>query len=641
MSSSLTERLRSRPALLRLVLLLAGAWALPAATHALGADWLLPIVIFLGTAALCLDARELLDRLVLAAVLLAGLAGGATTVWSLWPWGLHPVPIAGTALSALVVFWFVTGRRPSLPRPRWTDVFALGVIAAATVVAALPYFRASGDVALLSVWMQGEDASRHFALFDAIGHVQGLALADKPEAAAYVPRTLFTYPQGWHTTAAVLDQFLRSADGPAASGFVAMRSYLLFSVLTFGLLAATLVWGAWRLPGRLLDGPRRVVVAVAVAALVVGAEFPRFLRNGYPAECLGLVFLAALVVLAARPLASFRQQALLVAATLIGLGFAYFFLLPLAGMIALAWLIRSWRQVRAHRVATAVIGLGTVVLAPFQLLYGLSYENMTDRLIAGGLQPQPVDGYVWLVALVGAGVLSAAGLRSRAWRVYLLGIGLAVVFAVGIAVQNIAAGDDFMTYYFGKTVHALLVVFTVGIGAVVLLLPAPWRLRVPVRRRVLPAALLSVAVLGVFGALFGGGALQQPLETGRASLTWARLYRDAPVVSPRAEQVYAAAQAYPALPGVTSVAIGATGFDSYWMNPFLMGLQRTAGADYRATYGLPHQEPARATAVLERFPGRVRFIATDPEGARVIRELLTRRPELAERVTLVTVPGVD
>lgn len=641
MSSSLAARVRSRPELLRLVLFVGAAWVLPVVTHLAGIDWLLPIVIFVGVAGLCFDARELLDRIVLAIVLLAGLTAGAMTVFSLWPWGLHPVPIAGTALTTLAGFWFVTGRRFSLPRPRWTDALAPAAALAATVAAALPYFRADGDVQLLSAMMQGEDSSRHFALFDGIGQVQGLVLADKPEAAPFVPRMLFTYPQGWHSTAAILDQFLRSADGPAASGMVALRSYVLFAVLTFGLLALTLIWAAWRVPGRLLDGPRRLVVAAAVAALVAGSEFPRIIRNGYPAECLGLVFLAVLVALAARPLAQYRQQALMVAVTLIGVGFGYFFLLPLAGLIALIWLIRSRRQVRAHPVATAVIGLGAVVLAPFQLLYGLSYENMTDRLVLGGAPPQPLDGYVWLVALVGAGVLSAAAWRSRVWRAYLFSLAAAVVFAIGIAAQNIAAGSDFMNYYFGKTVHALLVIFTIGVGALVLLLPAPWRVRVPARRQWVPAALLSLALLGALGVFFGGGVLAQPLAAQGRSITWAALFRQGGPVSPRAAQVAAVEQAYPPLPGVTSVAIGATGFDSYWMNPFLMGLQRTAGSGQYATYGLPHKEPLRAEALLKRFPGQVRFIATDPEGARVVRDLLTRRPELAGRVTLVTLPGVE
>ncbi|MFC7758723.1 hypothetical protein ACFQY4_12570 [Catellatospora bangladeshensis] len=161
------------------------------------------------------------------------------------------------------------------------------------------------------------------------------------------------------------------------------------------------------------------------------------------------------------------------------------------------------------------------------------------------------------------------------------------------------------------------------------------------RRQWVPAALLSLALFGVLGVFFGGGVLAQPLAAQGRSITWAALFRQGPPVSPRAAQVAAAAQEYPPLPGVTSVAIGATGFDSYWMNPFLMGLQRTAGSGQFATYGLPHKEPLRAEALLKRFPDRVRFIATDPEGARVIRDLLTRRPELAGRVTLVTLPGVE
>src|SRR6266540_1060698 len=105
-------------------------WLVPVATHLLRIDAVLPVVIWLGTASLLRGGRTLLDRVMLAAGLLVGVVGVAGLLFSVWPWGLHPVPVAGVGLTGLVAVSAWSGRRPRLP-------WAGGAADLVTVAAAL------------------------------------------------------------------------------------------------------------------------------------------------------------------------------------------------------------------------------------------------------------------------------------------------------------------------------------------------------------------------------------------------------------------------------------------------------------------------------------------------------------------------
>jgi hypothetical protein len=105
----------------RLSVLLAASWAMATAFHLLRVDWLSALVVLAALASL-LRRRGVLDRILVALALLMGAGGAAGLLWSVWPWGLAPVAISGTALTALVVVAAATGRRPSLPAFRSSDL---------------------------------------------------------------------------------------------------------------------------------------------------------------------------------------------------------------------------------------------------------------------------------------------------------------------------------------------------------------------------------------------------------------------------------------------------------------------------------------------------------------------------------------
>src|SRR5205823_10447432 len=81
---------------------LAGAWLLPFVTHLVGIDLILPPLLLLGVMSLVQGGRNVVDQFVVAVSVLFGVLCLAALGISAWPWGLHPVPFAGLASSALV-----------------------------------------------------------------------------------------------------------------------------------------------------------------------------------------------------------------------------------------------------------------------------------------------------------------------------------------------------------------------------------------------------------------------------------------------------------------------------------------------------------------------------------------------------------
>src|SRR6266700_3200317 len=157
------------------VALVAAAWLLPSAAHAAHVDWLILIAAWLGIASLVRAGRLLVDRLVLAGILLAGFLIAAGLVFSVWPWGLEPVPVGGVILSAVVLGGAISGRRPRLPRrlvPTDAVIVGAGALswsclnaptAGKSFAGRLPYIAAR------------EDMFNHYTLFDAIHRVGGYA----------------------------------------------------------------------------------------------------------------------------------------------------------------------------------------------------------------------------------------------------------------------------------------------------------------------------------------------------------------------------------------------------------------------------------------------------------------------------------
>lgn len=646
---------RGRPRLVVAGAGLLAAWLVPLVAYASGLAVLLPPLVLLLTAALLRVGRTLLDRLVLATALLLGVLCAGGLLFSYWPWGLHPVPVAGTALTVLLGCSLATGVRPRLPRPVAADLAPVLAAAVAAVALAGPYLRADGLAGRLAYAMTGEDNSRHLAAVEGIRAVGGYLFAHPDAAARIAPDAMVYYPQGFHLAAALLDTFLRSSTAPGGPAST-LNHYLGWALAAYALLVLAVVWAAGRVAGRLLDPLRAFALAGAVTALALGSELTRFVVYGYPGESLGLALTAVLVALVCRPVGRTGPQLCLLGALCVGVGFAYLMFLPVAGVLAAAWLVRNRRAVRRRPWLLATVVLATAVLTPLPSVFGLLFTDQVDNVATGGGVFPPYDGFLALAGVIVAG-LCAGGLRLPVWRRYAGALAAALAFAVGFRVYFQALGTD-PRYYYGKTLHLLLVVLLVGVGAVLLLRPVPWRAAarrsasaggaetarrsprtgsLPARAALLGRLAVAVSLVagtaGVAGLLRGGGMFAHPF--GDRSTTWARAWWSGMLDRPRPAAVTARALAQaPVRDGEVTVVVSEHRREGYLETLFLATLQGTHGASAPAFYNLPLSEPARTEAVVAAERRPVRFLTTGPEAAAVVERLLAERPELRSRVAV-------
>ncbi|MEV1015669.1 hypothetical protein AB0I89_03265 [Micromonospora sp. NPDC049801] len=620
-----------------LLVALAVAWLVPAVAYPLHLAWLLPPLVLLATASLLRGGRTLLDRLVLAMLLLVGVTTAAGLLFTLWPWGLHPVAVSGTALTVLALIAAATGRRPTLPRPGWTDL--LPVVATVAIVGyfASPWLRAGRLAGRLSLLALGEDNFRHVALVDAIGRLGGYVFLDPAAAREDIVSLLVRYPQGWHLNAAVLDAHLRSATG-TPSGASSLSHYGWWCLATFGLLALTLFWAAQRLPGP-LHPLHRVVLTVVVGALVLGSQLPRLLIAGYPSEALGLALAVAVTALVVRPLAGNREQLVLLGALLIGIGFTYYLFLPPAGLLVLGWLIAHRRELLRIRRTVLAVGLVTALLAPLPMLLGIFAAGQTEALDA---KAGPEIAEAWrallgLTPIVLIGLVIQARRADRAWRRHLAAIAVAVAFALAIALANVLTGVQ-PAYYFMKGVHLATVGLFVGVAALVVLLPVPsgGAVRRRARGAAVSALAAALAVLTVVVLCGLTGWRHSLLVVDKQN--WAQSWIDHDVDNPvRFAQVCAAAyRRYPEQPGTVTVVLDRTGYRGYVESICLSALQGTSGRTEKAIY-VPtlFEEPERTRMMLRTTRGPLRLLISDPVAQRRVDKLLTKYPDLRGRVTTV------
>ncbi|WFE99223.1 hypothetical protein [Micromonospora sp. WMMD964] len=632
---------RPRPRAGVLLAVFLACWLVPVAANAVDTPWLLPPLILLGTAGLLRSGRSLLDRLVLALALLAGLTCAAGLIFTVWPWELHPVPVTGLTLTVLALAAVLSRRAPRLPRPGWSDLVSLTAATVAAGYLATPYLRADGFGQRLNLAMIGEDNSRHPALFDAIGRLGGYLFVDPDVSRQHIFSGLIHYPQGWHLLTALLDGFQTPGEPP--SGPALMNHYLFWSLATFAMLVLTLIWAAHHLAGP-LHPPRRMVLIVAVTALALGTELPRLFVAGYPSETFGLSLAAILVALVARPLHRLREQLLLIGALLIGIGFSYYlFLLP-AGAMALCWLIADRRRLRLRPRTVAVVAVPTAVLAPLTAVIGVVVAGQGEALAAPGGVP-PAATFLTVLgfgALVVAAVLARTNLGEPPWRRYLAVLAVTLLFCGGVAAANLVNGTQ-PAYYVGKTAHLLIVVFIAGTAALARLVPVPAQSPDPEpRRRPITAALPAVAsaVLVTFAVLAGTGMVSLTggyFHRNGSDTTWAGswAHHDRRAVSRTAFVTAVAAQAYPAIPGTVTLVVDQKGTQSYRESIFLSAIQSTSGQTESGIYFPTFQEPARTAQILRRVPRPLRLLVADRSAQQAIDEILGADPSLRSGLTVV------
>ncbi|WP_433614209.1 hypothetical protein ACQP2P_07705 [Dactylosporangium sp. CA-139114] len=617
----------SRRVQLRVAALVAAAWLLVTGLVAARAAAVVPPLLLLATASLLRGGRSLLDRLMLAAAVLLGATCAAGLGFSVWPWGLHPVAVAGTAATALILLAAASGRRPSLPRPRWSDAVALAAAGVVGLVAAWPVWHAGAD-RRLAIMLDGEDLGRHAAVFDAIRRTGGYLFADHARAEHYVYGGMIDYPQGSHLLAGLLDGFVRSSGSDFGSGTAMLTHYLWFTIAGYTFLALALVWAAQWIAAGALTPARRLPLAALVAAVCAAGEMLELLSFGYPSQVLGLAEAVLLLALLVRPLPRVRDQLLLVAALLTAVGFTYYLYLPPVGLAALIWLGTHWRRAARRPVALALAALcGVAAAAP--MAYGLLFADQAGALFTIGYLVLSRDALAALAALVATGLLTRRGRHSRIWRRYALAFVPVAAFAgvllAGQRMYGVGSG-----YYANKALYLVFALLLVGAGAVALHLPPP---AVSRRHRSLPAA---VPALVAIVALTGAGRGDTPYQPQPGG-SWGRAWLTGPVAA-RTDQARLLLRAAARLPDDAPVLVVGddTGYESYRMTLFLSTIQRTSGATAGAIYNhLPVTAPDRLDASVASMPGPVRLLALSDAAQERARAVCARHP--AVRVEVVRV----
>lgn len=617
-----------------LVIGLVAAWVVPTVAYLAHAAIVLPLLVLVGTASLLRAGRSLTDRIVFALVLLYGAFCLAGLMFSVWPFGLHPVPITGLALTVLLLYAYLADRRPRLPRPSLADGLTFAAAVVYTMVVAFP-FVARGHSDRLSALLMGEDSVRHFTVFDAIRHVDGYLFLHYEQALGHLFEGMITYPHGGHLGMALLDNFLRSSTSEMGTGLGALDHYIGWSVVAYGLVGLAFLWAGQWLAVRFLTGPRQLVLLAIIFAFLVSNAAFNLVVLGYLGQALGIGLMALLVAILARPPARDRQTMWLVAALLVGLGFSYYLYLPAAALAVLIWLLRRRTTLRHHRVMVGVLVVaGVAALVPGVL--GLVVGRQDVALLAPG-SPRSWDALLVVAGVILAGLVVGRAATSPIWRGYRWSLASAIAAWVAlVAVQSVLNGGLIggSMYYANKALDLVEALLFLGAGALLGLLPEPTTVERrllsrpfrPTLARLVAAGSLAVALAAGSGLVFG----DSPYQFGSSVYARSWVGGKADYRRYAADTVLAEVAQRTAKPDTITVVLWEDATESYITQLLLSAVQRTSGVMAPGMYaGRPLDDPDRfdnMVEVLADYP--ILIIVNNDEAQARAEAVRDRHPDL-------------
>ncbi|MEV6577903.1 hypothetical protein AB0M92_07000 [Streptomyces sp. NPDC051582] len=480
------------------------SWALPLLLHTLSLDVVLIPVLVLAIASLIRVGGGLLDRLVVASFLLCGAVMAFGLLFSVWPWGLAPVPGTGLLLTVLSVTGWLGGRRPHIPlRLRGSDALVLATVA---VVWRYLHHPVAGKSAVdrLAYFVTSEDRLGHFSYFDGIHHVGGYAFLHQEAAKAYMMSPAeAVYPQGSHFLLAWIDVLVKSStDGGSALDMT--HRYLLYVLAAYALFCGALVWAARWIGGPRLRGWRTAAVCATVTAVMMSGSMAQLVERGFDSETIGLLFLAVALALLVRPAMGRAEFVLVGVAALVSVTFVYNLYGVLVGITLAAVLVIHRRRFAARRrlVIGALAG-GTLIAglpSVFSVLTKLDVAKTSNLAGPMVIPDRPVFIGCGLLALVAAS-LPVNRKTGTGQTVLALVLGATAVIGVFGAWQKLTIG--YYSYYFEKLTAAGLVIALISLGVIGLMLqPAARTSGSPLRRRtglLLRSGVATAAALALFG----------------------------------------------------------------------------------------------------------------------------------------------
>lgn len=576
---------------------------MPLLLDALALDVLLLPVLVLTIASLIRVGGGLLDRLVIAAFLLCGAVMAFGLLFSVWPWGLAPVPGAGLLLTIASVSGWLARRRPRIPlRLRGSDALIAGTVA---VVWHYVHHPVAGKPAAgrLADFVTSEDRMGHFSYFAGIRQVGGYAFLHQDAARTYMMTpSEAVYPQGSHFLLGWTDALVTSSAG-AGSALAMTNRYFLYVLAAYALFCGALVWAARWIGGPRLRGWRSAAVCATVAAVMMSGSMVQLIERGFDSETIGLLFLAVALALLVRPATGRTEFVLVAAAGLIAVTYVYNLYGALVGMALAAVLLVHRRRFAGRWVpvlgalaaATLVAGLPSV----FSVLTKLDVAKTSNLAGPMVIPDRPVFIGLGLLALVAA-TLPVNRRTGPGQLVLALVLGATAVIGVFGAWQKHTIG--YYSYYFEKLTAAGLVIALLSIGLIGLMLPPAGRTTGPALRRRADLLLRSGLAAAAALALFGGVQWGVPSGWSRPSawydspmLKWTRgeLRSD---IGPTA-----AALTGRDLPGVTSPVIALYSNDAYLnlRSTFLAQLLTHQGGNMVGLYEVFHVKIGGSAPVQE------------------------------------------
>ncbi|MBN1174331.1 MAG: hypothetical protein JXA67_19330 [Micromonosporaceae bacterium] len=578
----------------------------------------------IATASVLRGGRTIVDRIVLAAALLFGIAVVGALLLAVWPWGLHPVPIAGSALTGLIIIATAFRRRPVLPRFCLHDAISLGAATCAAAFLAWPLLRSS-ETRRLAVVVTGEDFGRHITLFDAIQSTGGYLFQNWDTARAHVYEGMIAYPSGSHMVNAILDSFYRSSATELSRPFDACDHYLGFVIMNYTFMILAMAWSASWIAGGYLTLARAVPLIAFVTATGLSGEYLKLLLSGYPSEMMGIALATILFALLCRPLVRTNQQMVLVLSLIVAIGFTYYlFLLP-ASMAALGWIVIRRHRFRGHWPQTVIIGSCAAALAFFPLILGLTIADQAAALWTMHNVGPSFDYLIASACVVAVGLLTARGLGSRIWRTYLWCLSSCLVLSIGLmAVIGFTKGHPGDGYYTGKSFHLVLAVLVIGTGSLTLLhIPPGFRRWSVSTRSLIQAVIITIAIAGIFGFIRGDSPYRPLGRTPLAKTWWTNEHRNMKI----AQSVMYLARVYP--PTMPTLVVSDQPYPAYCTTLFLSVVQRTAGQVAPALMvPLPLGTPGRLEASMLAAGRPIRIVAESPTAYQEAVEAKLKHPEL-------------
>ncbi|MDY0815404.1 hypothetical protein [Kitasatospora purpeofusca] len=633
------------------------SWALPAALVGVGFGVLVLPLLLLAVGSLLRVGGVLLDRLVAAALVVAGGVLALGLLFSLWPWGLAPVPTSGALLTVVTLTGWLGRRTPRLPlRLRPSDLLVLGTAYGIWHYLSAP-LTGKGPGWRLEFLATAEDRLNHFSYFAGIQHVGGYNFLHQEAAKAYMMSPAEgVYPQGTHFLLAWVDSLVRSAADLGAP-LDTMNRYLLYVLAAYALLGTALVWAARWIGGPRLRGWRTAAVCGTVAALVFSSNYTQLVVHGFDSTVVGLLMVTLLAAFMVRPAMGTVEFPLVAALGLITVAYAYNLFGAVAGLAVVGALVVHRRRFRRaywprHALAAAV-ALGIAGLP--SLVSVLSELDVASTSNLGGPSVGADRAIMVGGLLLGALAALSPSLRRTATGQALL----VVVLATGAAVGGFAWWQirtiGQVSYYFEKLAGTGIVIALVSVGAVGPLLRAtPPARRATLRHRI-GEGLLSVLTVAVAFSLFAGVQWGMDSFKGRPSAwhdsplaAWSR-GEDWSDIGPRH-----GATVMGDLDGIEGPVMVLYSNDDYknLKSTWLAALLRSRGGDMLPLYEThwvnigaaerPEPEHRAAMEHLRKAASELgepmTVVVADPAtGDRIRRELVGFRP----RVTVVAKPGND